>query len=354
VQPAANEQVQYATLGWRAAAVILDTLLVLIVSSVVLAVLMAAGVLDIGLSGTATLEEIVNASRTAPGWLMPLEYGLVFLYFTLFELSGATPGKRLFKLSVTAENGGKATPVAVLVRNVVRIPEMYLLYVPSAVSCLVSGRRRRLGDFVAHTVVVRRVPVAAAARGGVPAGPPPPPAVAPSSAPPVASAAAAAQPAPPSPAEALAALKTAALVVRGAHHNYLRFSEIELARGAAPPAGAGQEAHEAPPQPGSAAEDVVRPAQPAPPPASEADVEEFTPEYVAAWYTLADAVMALQQAHAAAQLAAASAGTTLAAACAEQPDLLYLFRELEPYFTADSDEGVHEAYLRVARSEHAG
>ena len=323
MQPAAADQVQYATLGWRAAAVIVDTLIVLVVSSIVIAGLMAAGVLDLGVSQAATLQDIVNASRAAPGWLMPVEYGLFFVYFTAFELFGTTPGKRLFRMTVLRDDGTRATPNAVLVRNLIRIPEMILYYIPSAVSCLASTRRKRLGDFAARTVVMRSAPGAGVSRRPAPAARP-----APGAAP---QAAVAATPTPPPPAgpvtldDALVTLKTAALAVRGAHLNYLRFSERELARSAPDPAS----------------------------PAGE-DQTAFTPEYAAAWYTLADAVVALQQAHASAQAAAARAGTDLATACADQPDLLYVFGQLEPYFTAGSDEAVHEAYLRVARAESAG
>jgi hypothetical protein len=59
----------------------------------------------------------------------------------------------------------------------------------------------------------------------------------------------------------------------------------------------------------------------------------------------------MQQAHAAAIAAASREGTTLPAVCADQPDLTYLFRELEPYFTAGSDDHVHDAYMSVARGE---
>src|SRR5665647_696662 len=119
----------------------------------------------------------------------------------------------------------------------------------------------------------------------------------------------------PGASEALAGLKTAALAVRGAHLNYLRFSEIELAKDAG----------------GTAGEPVGEPAdQPSDQPESEPE-SEYAPEYAAAWYTLGDAVIAIQQAHAAAIAAATREGTTLQAVSADQPDLTYLFRELEPY-----------------------
>jgi hypothetical protein len=113
--------------------------------------------------------------------------------------------------------------------------------------------------------------------------------------------------------EALAALKAAALAVRGAHLNYLRFSERELTR--------------------------------------EASEGGYTPEYEAAWYTLSDSVMTMQHAYAEATVAATLAGTSVQESTAGQPDLAYLFAELEPYFEAESDAEVHEAYLSVARNE---
>jgi uncharacterized RDD family membrane protein YckC len=316
VQPQLPPQLQlpphlkYATLGWRALAVLVDTFIVLIASSIVIAALMAAGVVDIGLTGASTLPEIFAASRTGPTWLLPVEYALVFAYFTLFELGRGTPGKRLCRLAVVTDDLARPSAGAVVVRNLVRLPEMYLLYLPSAVSCAASARRKRLGDFAAHTVVLRAAPAPAyaapgrAAPGPAPVAPAPAPALGPPAGPPPLD-------------EALAALKTAALAVSGAHATYLRFSEIELAR-------------------------------PAPPDGAEA---ELSPDYAAAWYTLADAVIALQQAHAVAQQSAAREGITLVQACEEQGDLRYLFRRLEPYFTAASDEDVHEAFLRVARSD---
>ncbi len=119
---------------------------------------------------------------------------------------------------------------------------------------------------------------------------------------------------PPALDAAVADLRNAALVVLGAHHLYLRFSEEELVRGGG-------------------------------------ETTELSEQYAAAWYSLADAVIALQQAHAVAQQSAARDGTTLEAACAGQAELQHLFRELEPYFSAGSDEDVHAAYLQVARGD---
>jgi hypothetical protein len=212
----------------------------------------------------------------------------------------------------------------VIVRNLVRIPEAWLLYIPAGISCLASGRRQRLGDHAARTVVVRR---RLTVSGAGAFGPPAPPAAAPPvSARPVAPApspagawtapqAVPAAAAAPSADDALARLKTAALATRGAHLNYLRFSERELAAGPADPAAG------------------------------------YSEEYVGAWFTLAEAVAALRAAWGAATAAAAAAGRTLDETCAPQADLAHLLRELAPYAAAETDEEIHAAFLDVARRE---
>ena len=325
-QVSAREQVQYAGLGWRIAAIAVDTVVLFFLLVAIFTVLAAAGALDLkdpAFSGGIDLQ------RTAPVWMYAITYGLIFVYYTLFEaLTAASVGKLVFHMRVTMDDGARPSGIAVVVRNLIRLPEVLFWYIPSGISCLANARNKRLGDLAAKTVVVRRstAPLGAAASrpvqsrsGGAANLAPPTPAPLTAYVP--------APPAAPGASEALAGLKTAALAVRGAHLNYLRFSEVELAKDAG----------------GTAVESAAESAEPPEP--------VYSPEYAAAWYTLADAVIAMQQAHAAAIAAASREGTTLPAVCADQPDLTYLFRELEPYFTAGSDDEVHDAYMRVARGE---
>lgn len=339
-QMGAREQVQYASLGWRFAAIAVDTVVLFFLLVVIFAVMTATGALD--LKGPA-FSGGIDLQRTAPVWMYAITYGLIFVYYTLLEaLTATSVGKLVFRMRVTMDDGTRPSGLAVVVRNLIRLPEVLFWYIPSGISCLANAKNKRLGDLAAKTVVVRRgaAPVSVTASGPVrswPGGAPLPP-TPPLGQRPVAPGLATPAPASPStyvPAataapgasEALAGLKTAALAVRGAHLNYLRFSEVELAKGAG----------------GAAGEPADQPADRPEP--------EYSPEYAAAWYTLADAVIAMQQAHAAAIAAASRAGTTLPAVCADQPDLTYLFRELEPYFTAGSDDHVHDAYMSVARGE---
>ena len=337
-QVRAREQVQYAGLGWRCAAIAVDTVVLFFLLVVIFAVLAAAGAFDLkdpAFSGGIDLQ------RTAPVWMYAITYGLIFVYYTVLEaLTAASVGKLVFRMRVTMDDGTRPSGLAVVVRNLVRLPEVLFWYIPAGISCLANAKNKRLGDLAARTVVVRRSAAPAGYAAAEPVQPWP-------GGPAGLAAAAPAQPspyAPPAPAtpgasEALAGLKTAALAVRGAHLNYLRFSEVELAKAAAAPSS--EAADRAADHPGGEA-------------GGEAAEPEYSPEYAAAWYTLADAVIAMQQAHAAAAAAAAREGTTLQAVCADQPDLTYLFRELEPFFTAGSDDEVHDAYMRVARGETTG
>lgn len=84
-------------------------------------------------------------------------------YFVLFETiwNGQTPGKRLFKLRVIREDGRPIRFYESLVRNLIRtaLDSMPMVVVPlysvGIVSIFISGRSKRVGDYVAGTVVIR-------------------------------------------------------------------------------------------------------------------------------------------------------------------------------------------------------
>lgn len=294
----APEQMHYASLSLRFAAIVIDTIVLFLALVVIFSIAAAAGALDVN---DPALNGGFGLNRTAPAWLYVATYGLVFVYYTLLEaLTCASVGKLVCGMRVVMDDGTRPTGVAIVMRNLVRLPEVIFWYVPSGISCLASTRNKRLGDLAAKTVVVRRGVVPAAAVLSAPRTPAPPP------------------PTLPDLTASVAAFKRAALAVAGAHRSYLHFSEIELA--------------------------ADRPAD---------EAHGYAPEYVAAWYTLTDTVVAVQKALAAVEAAAASAGTTVQDACYDQPDLARLFRELGPYFTAVSDDQIHDAYMRVARGETA-
>lgn len=87
-------------------------------------------------------------------------FALYWGYFVLFETiwSGQTPGKRIMKLRVVREDGRPVRFFEVFVRNLIRLVldvQPGFSYAVGVISVIFSPRSKRLGDFVAGTVVVK-------------------------------------------------------------------------------------------------------------------------------------------------------------------------------------------------------
>jgi len=98
------------------------------------------------------------------GWtaalLIFLLFALYWGYFVFFETiwSGQTPGKRIMKLRVVREDGRPVRFFEVFVRNLIRLVldiQPTFSYAVGVISIIFSPRSKRLGDFVAGTVVVK-------------------------------------------------------------------------------------------------------------------------------------------------------------------------------------------------------
>ena len=79
-------------------------------------------------------------------------------YFALFEAfwNGQTPGKRLVKIRVIKDSGRHITLFEALARNLVRVVDMIPpnFYLVGLLSMLCNKQQKRLGDFVAGTIVI--------------------------------------------------------------------------------------------------------------------------------------------------------------------------------------------------------
>lgn len=108
------------------------------------------------------------AGGSAGVWVIALMVLAVFIvnlgYFALFETiwNGQTPGKRYANLRVMKDDGRPISAYDAIARNLMRIvdqlPGMYAVGVTSA---FFSSQNKRLGDYVAGTVVVREEAVVA-------------------------------------------------------------------------------------------------------------------------------------------------------------------------------------------------
>ena len=108
------------------------------------------------------LEEDLSADWVA-GLLIALyalfNFGLIWGYYLLFELlwNGQTPGKRLARTQVVQASGAPAGFTDIAIRNLVRIVDFLPFGYGVGLVVMFSNRRaRRLGDFAANTLVIRR------------------------------------------------------------------------------------------------------------------------------------------------------------------------------------------------------
>jgi len=87
--------------------------------------------------------------------MLTLAFGIA--YFTVFEVlwRGQSLGKKLIGIRVVREDGGPIDLTAALVRNILRIVDGFACYLVAAILVWNSPLRQRLGDRIAHTVVVK-------------------------------------------------------------------------------------------------------------------------------------------------------------------------------------------------------
>ncbi len=90
-------------------------------------------------------------------WYWLAAMAIYVFYCALFEATlSATPGKLVFRCRVCDERGRRASLRRVLVRNLVRLVEMFPVFelLPSMVLIVLTPKKQRLGDLMAGTIVV--------------------------------------------------------------------------------------------------------------------------------------------------------------------------------------------------------
>ncbi len=147
----------YATVGDRAVAVIIDSL-ILLVATVLFAI--PIGLLAprfaipflLGVFGLGFFPAVFFGTFTLLWWLVWL------VYFSFFEgTSGQTLGKQAVGIKVVDELSQRPPPIEqALLRNILRIIDwLPFLYIIGFILMETQPNRKRLGDIVARTVVVR-------------------------------------------------------------------------------------------------------------------------------------------------------------------------------------------------------
>ncbi len=129
-----------------------------LVAAAVDGMLVGLGLLGLGLVTVLVAGGLSELAPYAIASAIVSAFVLFWGYPILFELymGGQTPGKRSLGIRVIQEGGTALTPAAVVVRNLLRLvdflPGGYFLGV---VVMMLNRRYKRIGDFVAGTIVIR-------------------------------------------------------------------------------------------------------------------------------------------------------------------------------------------------------
>jgi len=100
-------------------------------------------------------------ARFLPAIFILLSFCIYWGYFAVFEViwKGQTPGKRAAKIRVIKESGRPINAYEAIGRNLLRaIDWLPAMYAVGIVCMMLNNKNRRLGDFVAGTVVVHDKP----------------------------------------------------------------------------------------------------------------------------------------------------------------------------------------------------
>jgi uncharacterized RDD family membrane protein YckC len=99
-----------------------------------------------------------QVSASLEGFSALVYFVLVFAYYILMEgYLGQTVGKMVVGIKVVREGTGEAPGLGgAAVRTVLRIIDGLFFYLVAFIAVLASGKNQRLGDMVAHTLVVKK------------------------------------------------------------------------------------------------------------------------------------------------------------------------------------------------------
>ncbi len=144
-----------AGIGSRFLALAFDTLLQFIVGFV-------AVLLLIGVSVAASSFLGFLSPGIAAALMIIFVFCVYWGYFAFFEIiwKGQTPGKRYAKIRVIKENGRPINAFEAIGRNLMRVVDVLPgMYGVGIITMMLNDQNRRLGDYVAGTVVVHDVPL---------------------------------------------------------------------------------------------------------------------------------------------------------------------------------------------------
>src|ERR1700722_1749730 len=146
-----------AGIGSRFLAILIDSLIqgAVLFASLLVLVLLGVGLGDVG------LDRFANANVGLVAILIFVYFLMIYGYYILFETiwNGQTPGNRLTHIRVIKDSGQPITAIDSFARNLLRlVDQLPFAYGVGVLCAWISPQSKRLGDYVAGTVVVHDKP----------------------------------------------------------------------------------------------------------------------------------------------------------------------------------------------------
>jgi len=152
----------YQSVGIRFVATIVDLIIAGIIAEFVVFPLQTPGqisVANVSVANATTLPTVSISSNPLAGLASVIAVLIFFVYYVVLEGAyGQTVGKMAVKIKVIREDGSKIDYAEAVVRNILRPIDLIPYVIPYLLGAILiwsSDKRQRLGDRVAHTIVVK-------------------------------------------------------------------------------------------------------------------------------------------------------------------------------------------------------
>jgi uncharacterized RDD family membrane protein YckC len=158
--PAPPSVLQYQSVGIRFVATLIDVIIAGILAAFVVFPLQTPSQISVAnVTNTTAFPTVSISSNPLAGLASVISVLIFFVYYFVLEGTyGQTVGKMAVKIKVLRDDGSKISYADAAARNILRPIDLIPFIVPYLLGAILiwsSDTRKRLGDHVAHTIVVK-------------------------------------------------------------------------------------------------------------------------------------------------------------------------------------------------------
>jgi uncharacterized RDD family membrane protein YckC len=159
---APTQQVSYQGVAIRFVAVLIDWIIISVITSIINLPVTVGGAMNYVINvNNATGQVTISRGPSAAvlGWVVLIALAVPFLYYTLLQgRYGQSVGMMAVKIKVVNEDGSPIDYGAAAVRTVLMVIDAIPYFIPYLLGAILiwsSDQKQRLGDRIAHTIVIK-------------------------------------------------------------------------------------------------------------------------------------------------------------------------------------------------------